>query len=84
MEESDIKNVFQAYGKLSKISIENEGCVAYVYFNDVIDAFLAKMRLDKMKLVRDNAILHVKFRLSAEGKQNVPNSLGGVAPTPEI
>jgi hypothetical protein len=72
LEEGDIKNVFQAYGKLNQIVIENEGCVAYVYFEDVIDAFLAKMRLDMMKLARDNATLHVKFHVPPAQK-SIPN-----------
>ena len=53
--------MFQAYGQLTDVTIEEEGCAGYVVFLDVIDAFIAKMRLDKMKLVRDNATLHVKF-----------------------
>jgi len=36
-------------------------------FEDVIDAFIAKMRLDKMKLPRDDATLHVKFHIPKEG-----------------
>jgi len=54
-------NVFKAYGLITRIIIEEEGCVAFVYFDDVVDAFLAKMRLNMMKLVRDNATLQVKF-----------------------
>jgi len=61
LDKKDIHDVFAMYGKLTDITIEQDSCVAYVVFEDVIDAFLARQHLDKIKLSRDDATLHVKF-----------------------
>jgi len=61
LDKKDINDVFAMYGRITNIGIEQDGCVAYVVFDDVIDAFLARQQLDKMKLLRDEATLHVRF-----------------------
>ena len=54
--------MFGIYGQLSDIHVEQDSCVAYITFQDVINAFIAKMQLDKMPLVRDKASLQVNFK----------------------
>lgn len=49
------------YGKLTDITIEQDGCVAKVIFENIVDAFIARQSLHQMKLSRDEATLHVKF-----------------------
>lgn len=44
--------------------------MAFVTFEDVIEAYMAKMYLDTMKLIRDSATLSVKFVL----KEPVPQT----------
>ena len=41
----------------------------------MINAFLAKFRLDKMKLARDEATLHVKFYVDDSVSSNTNNHL---------
>ena len=66
LDSTDLQNVFGIYGQLNGIHVEQDSCVAYITFQDVINAFIAKMQLDKMPLSRDKASLQVNF------KQEIP------------
>ena len=50
-------------GQINKLEIQQESCVAYVTFADLLDAFCAKMYLNNIGLSRDNAKLSVEFKI---------------------